>query len=239
MGSPTRRASWEIRIAWILRAAILATTALHMASGDVLYALFSLAAVGLAVVPALVARTSLGNLPVGFEVAVLGILVADMTLGQLAGLYRVIPWYDKALHLGSSAMLGMVAFLAVYMLHFIGRSRMHLWIDAAAILLLTLGLGALWEIGEYAIDHLFDRASQSAPGMAALDDTIWDLVLDGAGGLLGAALGPLYMRTSRHSRRRVETFAELLEERGEPVTARQRRRARPAARRASRAPTRR
>ena len=233
------RASWDIRIAWTLRVAIVATAAMHLVSGDVLYALFCLAAVALAMVPALVARTSLGNLPVGVELAVLWILVADMTFGQLAGLYLAIPWYDKALHLGSSALLGMVAFLAVYMLHFIGRSRMHPWIDAAAILLLTLGLGALWEIGEYAIDHLFGRATQGAPGMAALDDTMWDLMLDGAGGLLGAVLGPLYMGTSRHSRRRVEAFAELLETRGEPVRAGRRRRSGPAARRASVAPRRR
>lgn len=204
------RATWDIRIAWILRAAIAVTAAIHLAGGDVLYALFCLAAVGIAVVPAIVARTSHGNLPVAVELAVLSILVADMTLGQLAGLYVAIPWYDKVLHFGSSALLGMVAFLAVYMLHFIGRSRMHPWIDGAAILLLTLGLGALWEIGEFATDQVFGRATQGAPGMVPLDDTMWDLILDGAGGLIGAVLGPLYMARSRESRRRVESFAELL-----------------------------
>ena len=80
---------------------------------------------------------------------------------------------DKVLHLGSSALLGMVAFLAVYMLHFIGRSRIH----------------------------------------------PWDLILDGAGGLPGALFGPLYMRHSRESRRRIEAFAELLEDGGDAAGA--------------------
>jgi len=206
--------SWEIRVAWLLRAAIIATAVAHIASGDLLYGLFCVAAVGIALVPAVLARTSVGNLPIAVELSILWIVIADMTLGQLGGLYVAIPWYDKALHLGSSALLGMVAFLAVYMLHFIGRSRPHPWIDAAAILLLTVGLGALWEIGEYAIDHLGGRATQGAPGMAALDDTMWDLILDGAGGLVGALVGPLYMSHSRQSRRRIEAFADLLEARG-------------------------
>jgi hypothetical protein len=39
---------------------------------------------------------------------------------------------------------------------------------------------------------------------------MWDLILDGAGGLIGGLLGPLYMTRSRESRRRVERFAQLL-----------------------------
>lgn len=214
-----RGSTWEIRLAWLLRGAIMATALAHIAGGDLLYAVFCVAAVAIAMVPAVLARSSVGNLPVSVELVLLWIVAADMTLGQLAGLYMSIPWYDKALHLGSSALLGMVAFLAVYMLHFIGRSRIHPWIDGAAILLLTLGLGAFWEIGEYTIDHLLGRATQGAPGMPALDDTMWDLILDGAGGLLGALLGPLYMRHSRESRRRIEAFAELLEDGGDAAGA--------------------
>lgn len=216
-------ATWEIRAAWLLRAALVATALAHIVGGDALYGIFCLAAVALALIPALLARSSAGNFPVAIEVALLWIVAADMTLGQLAGLYGRLPWYDKALHLGSSALLGMVAFLAVYMLHFIGRSRIHIWIDAAAIVLLTLGLGALWEIGEYAIDHVLARATQGAPGMAALDDTMWDLILDGAGGLVGGLLGPLYMSHSRESCRRIERFARLLERHGHEHTQRPRR----------------
>jgi hypothetical protein len=213
-GGVRRDVHWEIRMAWVLRAAIAATAIAHLLGGDPLYGLFCIAAVVIVLIPAAVAKSSLGNLPIRIELAVLWIVVADMTLGQLGGLYLSVPWYDKALHLGNSALLGMVAFLAVYMLHFIGRSRQHPWVDGAAILLLTLGLGALWEIGEYAIDQVLGRATQGAPGMGPLDDTMWDLILDGSGGLLGALFGPLYMHHSRESRRRIERFARLIERRG-------------------------
>lgn len=201
---------WEMRAAWALRGAVLATAAVHLAGGDLLYGLFCGAALAIALAPAALARTARANLPVEVEIAFLSVLVADMTAGQLAGLYLTIPWYDKALHLGTSVLIGMVAFLAVYILHFIGHSRRHPWIDGGAILLLTLGLGAAWEIGEYAADVVFGRVTQGAPGLVPLDDTMWDLILDGAGGVLGAILGPLYMQRSRRSRRRIEEFAQLL-----------------------------
>jgi hypothetical protein len=204
---PTR---WEARAAWGLKTAVLATAAIHLVGGDLLYGLFCLVAVVLAMVPAFLARTTRANLPIEVEIAFLSALAADMTLGHLAGLYLAIPWYDKALHLGTSMLIGMVAFLAVYILHFIGRSRSHPWIDGGAILLLTLGLGAAWEIGEYAADGLFHRVTQGAPGLYPLDDTMWDLILDGAGGVLGAFLGPLYMQRSRRSRLRIEAFARIV-----------------------------
>jgi hypothetical protein len=193
----------------VLRAGVLATAAAHVASGDVLYAVFVLVAVVLAILPALLARSHAANVPLEIELVVLWLVIADMTVGHLAGFYE-LAYFDKLLHFGNSVLLGMVAFLAVYVLHFVGRTRRHAWIDGAAILLLTLGLGALWEIGEYAADHLFHRATQGAPGLEALDDTMWDLILDGAGGVLGALLGPLYMHRSRRSRRRILSFAALL-----------------------------
>lgn len=71
--------------------------------------------------PAWMARSSAVNLPVELEIVLLWWLVADMTLGRLAGLYDTSAWFDKALHLGNSVLLGMLGFLAVYVLHFTGR----------------------------------------------------------------------------------------------------------------------
>ena len=53
--------------------------------------------------------------------------------------------------------------------------------------------------------------------MAPLDDTMFDLALDGIGGLLAAIIGPIYMRRSGRSRLRVQAFAELMETKGERI----------------------
>jgi hypothetical protein len=204
---------WKNVVTWLLRTAIVLTAVLHLATGDVAYATFGVAGVFVAFVPEIVARTRRARFPFEVELALLVIIVADMTLGRLLGVYELLPWYDKLLHLGSSFLIAMVAFLAVYVLHVIGHTRRQPWIDATAILLVTLGLGALWEIGEYVVDRTLHRATQGAPQMAQLEDTMFDLMLDGAGGVLAAALGPLFMRYSRRSKQHVVEFTELMKHR--------------------------
>ena len=110
---------------WIslLRAAILLTAIAVMLRGDVLYGLFCLVALGLALVPAALARSHHARAPVELELALLLLMVTDMTLGNLLGLYLRLPWFDKVLHLGTSILIGLIAFLAVYVLHVTGRIR--------------------------------------------------------------------------------------------------------------------
>ena len=208
--SALRAARWEIRLAWLLRALILLTAVVHVAQGAWLYVLLCLAAIALVVVPAWIARSSAANLPVEIELILLWWLVADMTLGRLAALYDTSAWFDKALHLGNSVLVGMLGFLAVFVLHFTGRLPAGKIVTGVIIVLLTLGIGALWEILEYLSDLLFAKGAQSSPVLAPLDDTMWDLILDGLGGLIGGVLGPIYMRYSKRSRYRMSAFAELV-----------------------------
>ena len=184
-----------------LRVVILATALSTMVQGSVLYGLFCLLALGLTRVPAMVARSTQARTPLELELVLLVLMVGDMTLGHLLGLYVRLPWYDKVLHLGSSTLIGLIGFLTIYVLRTTGRTDLRAWLDGVLILFVTLGVGALWEIAEYAVDHLLGRATQSSPGMAPLDDTMIDLIVDGVGGLVAAAFGPRYMRRSARSRR--------------------------------------
>ncbi len=208
--SPMRAARWEIRLAWLLRALILLTAVVHAAQGAWLYVLLCLAAIALVVIPAWMARSSAANLPVEIELVLLWWLVSDMTLGRLAALYDTSAWFDKALHLGNSVLLGMLGFLAVYVLHFTGKFPAGKIVTGVTIVVLTLGIGAFWEILEYLSDVFFAKGAQGSPLQAPLDDTMWDLILDGVGGLIGGVLGPIYMRHSKRSRCRMRAFAELV-----------------------------
>ena len=194
----------------ILRGAILVTAIIAVVRGDVLYGVYCLAALGLTTLIATLARRAEVRAPVAIDVVLLGLMVSDMTLGSTVGLYLSWAWYDKVLHFGSSILIGLLGFLAIYIVHVTGRIRSHRWIDGIAILLVTVGLGAIWEIGEYAVDTAFGRATQGAPGLAALDDTMIDLVLDAMGAVVAAIVGPLYMRHSKQSRLRVRAIAAYL-----------------------------
>jgi hypothetical protein len=199
---------WLARM--VPRAAILVTAIAQLVQGDPIYGAFCLLALAVTLVPSILARRLDAGIPIGLELALLWLMVTDMTLGNWLGLHLRIPWYDKALHLSSSTLVGVIGFLVVYVLHLIGRMRFHPWLDGVAILLVTLGVGAIWEIGEYAVDGLFGRATQSAPHFTAIDDTMIDLILDAIGGVIGAVVGARYLRSSTRTRERVEAFAHAL-----------------------------
>lgn len=211
-GDGTRR--WERRAAWLLRLLLVMTAAAHLYGGQYLYTAYCMAVIVVLVVPPVLARSSHGNLPVEIELVALWGAVGDMTLGRLGGLYGDTAWYDKLLHFGNSVLVGLLAFLIVYALRFTGRLRTSALVDGTVILLLALGIGAAWEIAEYAADLAFHEGAQGSPVMSPLDDTMWDLILDGAGGAIGALVGPSYMRLSVRTRRRIEAFARLVPARG-------------------------
>ncbi len=204
------RHPWVLRT--VPRAAILATSIAEVARGDLLYGAFCLAALALTLVPAIHARRLDAGIPIELELVLLWILLADMMFGNGLGLYRV-SWYDKALHLSSSTLIALIGFLAVYVLHVTHTTQFRFWHDGLAILLVTLGVGALWEIAEYGADQLFDRRTQGAPNLSAIDDTMFDLMMDGIGGVLGAIVGPLYIRYSRRSRAVVAAFTTIMDAR--------------------------
>ncbi len=193
-----------------LRALILITAAGVIAQGDLLYGVFCLLAFGLTMFPAMAARSTRARIPIEVELVLLILMVCDMTLGNLLGLYLRVSWFDKVLHLGSSVLIGWIGFLVIYVLHATCRLLFRPWHDGVAILLVTLGTGAAWEIAEYVVDQLFGRATQGAPGMAPIDDTRVDLILAGIGGIIAAVLGPLYIRYSARSRQRIDELVRMM-----------------------------
>lgn len=202
----------ESRLAWLLRLLILGTAVIHLIEGAVLYALLCVVVIVALMAPALLAGTKRANFPIEIELAALWGAVSDMTLGRLAGLYDGTVWFDKALHFGNSFLIGILAFLIICALHCSGRLRTSYLANVLIIALLALGIGALWEIFEYAADLYFNRGAQGSPVMAALDDTMWDLILDGAGGTFGGIVGSAYLRFSRRTRRQMEAFARFVPE---------------------------
>jgi hypothetical protein len=190
----------------VLRGAIIVAAIISIVRGDVLYGLFCLTVLGITILLSRRAKRS----PIEIDLVLLMIMVLDMALGHALGLYRIVPWYDKALHLGCSIVIGLVGCFAIYVVHVTGRFKFHPWLDGIAILLLTVGFGAVWEIGEYGVDSLLGLTTQTSPRLAAIDDTMLDLLIDAIGGAVAAVLGPIYMRRSQNSRQRVDTIASWL-----------------------------
>lgn len=204
---PIAAGHFERILAWWLRAAVLATAVWHAMSGDAVLFLFCVLGLAVLLIPPALARNSGANVPVELELGFLVLLVTDMTLGKVAHLYARLAWWDKALHLGNSLILAFLGFLVLYVLRTTDRVRCSASMAVLLTAWLTLGLGAAWEILEFGADELLGTAAQGSPVMASLRDTMWDLVLDLAGGVLGGVLGIAYVQRSRRARRVARWFS--------------------------------
>ncbi len=117
--------------------------------------------------------------------AVFGALAAVASI--VFGLYRIFPWFDEALH--AYNFFALTLLLAVYAYGAVlTGGREHGFLLVLTITAFGLALGALWEMAEFAYDRLL-----GAPSVILRKfDTILDMILDTAGGLV-AGLVLLWM----------------------------------------------
>ena len=207
---------WETRLAWTLRGILLVSIPFFYLKGQAFFAIFCFFSIVVVVIPAYLAKTSKVNLPVELELILLWFLFTDNIFGRLFAFYENSAWFDKALHLGNSIFIGFASFLVIYVLLYTKNLSIRPFVMGLLIFIISLGFGALWEIFEYFADILFNQGAQGSPVMDALDDTMWDLVLDGIGGVFGGIFGPLYIHYSNRSRCRFSAFTHYIS-RNEPV----------------------
>lgn len=115
--------------------------------------------------------------------AVVWFLVIVAALANAAGyvfnLFSKIGWYDDVLHFYTSFALLLAIALLLY-----GRTLTGLrdgaFLFVLIVMLIGVGIGGLWEIGEFGYDHLIS----STNSIQGKTDTISDMVLDAVGALL-------------------------------------------------------
>ena len=112
----------------------------------------------------------------------------------MQGYYVRFWWWDIVLHTGSGFLLGVLGFLLVYVLN--EKEDIELNLEPKFIaffaFLFAMGMGAIWEIFEFAMDQLFGMNMQKS----GLVDTMWDFIVDGIGALIISILGWGYLNTS-------------------------------------------
>ena len=114
---------------------------------------------------------------------VVRLIATAMIIGATAGwgidLYGRYSWYDDFLHLtmsiGGAILVGRVLFPSVQV-----PSR---WLAWTLIWLVWLGIGSLWEIGEWLADQL--EGTNHSRGYL---DTMLDMIFNTIGAAIGAAI---------------------------------------------------
>ena len=139
------------------------------------------------------------KIPIMLETSLTIFAFCGFVLGDVFDFYKKIPIWDSILHAFSGIILAYVCFVLID--YFVKRDSInlsmgHMYI-CVSVVLFSLALGAIWEIGEYLVDDIFGTNNQQYMkstrgtlygkedepllGHEALNDTMKDLMLDLAG----------------------------------------------------------
>jgi hypothetical protein len=122
-------------------------------------------------------------------------LYGTLFLGEVFNAYERFWWWDMVFHTGSAVIFGMIGTMAVIMLLKADKmSASPFWVAVFAFSV-AVAIGAIWEIYEFAMDQLFGLNMQKS----GLVDTMYDLIVDSAGALVGAAAGYLYLSENKRT----------------------------------------
>lgn len=128
-------------------------------------------------------------IPSIFMYLAIAFIFSSVFLGQFGGLYDRWHWFDAFLHFISAFAFGLAGFLLLFVFYVHNRLKLPKSIIIFFTFFFCLGVGALWEIIEYGIDHALGTNMQ----VNSLDDTMVDLILGGLGATVAVTLCAIYM----------------------------------------------
>lgn len=188
------------RVTLFIQLIMLAELAFAFWEGLWLIAAMTLAILVLTLAPVLMSRRFEVFIPAEFKLLATLFIFASLFLGEVQGYYTRFWWWDLVLHVASGFLLGIFGFLLVYILNEKKNLRFHMTPGFVAFFafMFAVGVGALWEIFEFAMDQIVGTNMQKAmlDDPSGLTDTMLDLVVDTVGAAVIAVLGYGYLRVA-------------------------------------------
>lgn len=200
---------WQIhrRLTIVLKISLLIGAVLLLWQGRYQAVVETLAIIFITFLPMILGHRFQVKIPHEFECLAVVFIYASLFLGEIYGYYVRFWWWDVVLHTGSGFLLGILGFLLVYVLNEKKEIDLDLKPKFVALFafMFAMGMGAVWEIFEYAMDQIFGTNMQKPMfnDLSGLTDTMWDLIVDGVGAIVISVLGWGYL-----SRRGSESFLE-------------------------------
>ena len=182
------------RVTLALQAVLVLGTALAVWQQQWLTALTTAGILVVTLLPLVLGRRFEVFIPAEFEALTIVFVFASLFLGEVRGYYVRFWWWDAALHTASGFLLGILGFLLVYVMNEKEEIELHMKPGFVAFFafMFAVGMGALWEVFEFAMDSLFGMNMQKS----GLVDTMWDLIVDTVGAAIIAVLGYGWLQTT-------------------------------------------
>ncbi len=169
---------------------------------EVPQAFFVAAIMAVTLAPELSRRLSV-EIPSEIELVAVLFIFATLFLGEVRAYYERYWWWDMALHTTSGLLLGMLGFMIVYVLNEDRHVDIHMRPAFVALFafFFAVGLGAIWEVFEFAMDQWFGTNMQPATASdpSGLTDTMHDLIVDTVGAAVVCLFGWRYLARARTS----------------------------------------
>jgi hypothetical protein len=156
--------------------------------------------------PAFFTKNHIRALPVEIELLLLAMVLFELVGGDALGLYVKLPHYDNFMHFMLPLYMALIGMMILYTMYYFGRLKASLGVMAGLMVIVTIGLGGVLEMGEYTYDKYLSQGPlgeitgntqmQGSPTQDAHEDTMNDLFTDTAGAIVGALIGVLLIRRS-------------------------------------------
>jgi hypothetical protein len=156
--------------------------------------------IGMTLIPAFLWRRYRIFLPPEFQLISAAFIFLSLFLGSARDFYYRFWWWDIVLHTGSGFILGIVGFIALYLLNQTDRLPRELSPGFRCFFGVTFAvfLGVTWEIFEFAADQVAPYLNMQS-GETGVADTMWDLIVDTLGAVIVGLMGYAYLKTGRYS----------------------------------------
>lgn len=156
--------------------------------------------ISLTLIPAFVWRRYRVYVPPEFQLVAAAFVFLSLFLGSATDFYYRYWWWDLVLHTSSGFLLGLVGFIAIYLLNQTDRLPREVLPSFRCFFGLTFAvfLGVLWEIFEFGVDRMWPAVNMQS-NETGVADTMHDLIVNTVGAAMVAVMGWAYFRTGRYS----------------------------------------
>jgi len=156
--------------------------------------------IGLTLVPAFLPHRFRVIVPPEFQLVAAAFVFLSLFLGSAMDFYYRFWWWDVVLHSASGFLLGIIGFVALFVLNQTDRLPRGMKPAFLSFFGVTFAvtLGVAWEIFEFAVDSIWPALNMQT-NETGVRDTMADLIVDTAGAVVVAVMGYAYLKTGRYS----------------------------------------
>jgi hypothetical protein len=156
--------------------------------------------IALTSLPAFVLRRYRIYLPPEFQLLASTFVFLSLFLGSATDFYYQFWWWDMVLHISSGFLLGIVGFLALFVLNNTDRLPRGIRPSFLCFFGVTFAVfvGVLWEIFEFAVDQMWPHVNMQSTETGVVD-TMHDLIVNTLGASVVGLMGLAYFKSGRYS----------------------------------------